>query len=64
MDNISSLSDYLDADDIISEDENIQYNKDRFDKNTIIKIQIETADRIINMFPKALEKHKKEIISR
>ena len=63
MDDISSLSDYLDADDIISEDENIQYNKDRFDKNTIIKIQIETADRIINMFPKALEKHKKEIIS-
>ena len=50
-------------DDTHEEDENIQYNKDKYDRNNIIKIQIETIEKLICMFPKALEKHKKEIIS-
>ena len=57
----SSISNLSDID--ISDDENIEYNKNKKNKNNIIKIQIDTIERIINMFPKALEKHKKEIIS-
>ena len=52
------------SDELLSSDEDTDINEIRnLNRNDIIKIQLDTISKIINMFPKLLEKHKNDIIS-
>ena len=57
-------SDVSDISDITSIDSDSEIEEKRnLNCNDITKIQLDTVSKIVNMFPKALERHKKDIIN-